>query len=385
MNCKQMPLHLQPHPPTQPAEASVAMSEPEPLWRRVKTIERVLNWLGVLPPDQVDDRGAKIPRFSDEHVRCAVREEDPSAASRASTILGLGMIGSVLVAYIFVTIRQPLMTSLPTAFLIIIATAVARSTSKTRATQLGTRAATLLESSRCGACAHLIDDASARGVDFVRCAECGSQWNMQRVDGARADDTFIVTISKPHSMLEEPVLLRDDRLVSRRFTKASVKSMKAAARGTVPDFDRRRALLTRMKARGFRRGLVLSLRWSFPTLVLCCSATVYAAHISQPTYLEFVSFSLRVCAGIAAMVIIFSGVTAFSHVQTHRYLRNVGLCPTCHGPLDPSAPPEFDGCIRCTTCGCLWKRDAIAGEVAPDQPQHARSDHPTSASPNAAP
>lgn len=71
MNRKQFPIHLRPHPPTHPAEANIT-PEPEPLWRRVKTIERVLNLLGVLPPDQVDDagrlcRGSPMSTFA---VRC---------------------------------------------------------------------------------------------------------------------------------------------------------------------------------------------------------------------------------------------------------------------------------------------------------------------------
>jgi len=371
MNRKQMPLHLRPHPPTQPAETGLAMSEPEPLWRRVKTIERVLNWLRVLPPDQVDDRGGTLPRFSDEHVRCAVRESEPSAGFRFLSALGPCIMGAAFVTMGLMAFRSPIF-AVQTAFIVIITIAVARSGASTRGRRLASRAATLLESNHCGACGQHFSDLAAREPGLVQCTECGSWWNTQRFSNARADDAFIAPISKPPSVFEDSVFARDDRLVSRRFAKASVKSMKAAARRTVPDWVRRKKLLSRMKARAFGRGLVLSLRWSVPTLAVCWIAVIYAAHVSQPTYHEFVSFSLRVCVGIAAVVLIFSGVTALSHVQTQRYLRDVGLCPTCHGPLDPAAPPEFDGCIRCTACGCLWKRDAIAGEVAPDQPAAAR-------------
>lgn len=379
MNRKPVPIHLRPHPPTQPADIAPV---PEPLWRRVKTIERVLNWCGVLPPDQLDDRGVKMSRFSNEHIRCVVQEREPSAKFRALTLLGLSMLGAVLVGYAFMVIRHPVLTAVQTLFLVVICVAVARSAAKDRGRQLGARASTLLESARCGACAQPFDYTSTRGVDYVRCTECGSQWNTQRLDGARASDAFLMAVPKQRPILEELVMASDDRLVHRCFSKPAMKTMKASARETVPDLPQRKKLLARLKARGFGRGLVLSLRWSVPTLAVCWIAAVYAAHISQPTYHEFVSFSLRVCAGIAAVVLIFSGVTAFSHVQTQRYLRDVGLCPTCRGLLDTSAPPEFDGCVRCATCGCLWKHDVVATAPAPNQPT---ATHPTSAKPNAAP
>lgn len=290
-------------------------------------------------------------------------------------------MGAAFVTMGLLAFRSPTF-AIQTAFIVIIMIAVARSAVSTRGRTLASRAATLLESRRCGACGQLFSDLATREPGLVQCTECGSWWNAQRFSNARTDDAFIASVSKPPSVLEDSVFARDDRLVSRRFAKASVKSMKAAARRRVPDWVRRKKLLSRMKTRAFGRGLALSLRWSVPTLAVCWIAVIYAAHVSQPTYHEFVSFSLRVCVGITAVVLIFSGVTAFSHVQTQRYLRDVGLCPTCHGPLDPSDPPEFDGCIRCTTCGCLWKRDAVATAFATAQPAET---HPTSASPNAAP
>lgn len=382
MNRKPVPIHLQPHPPTQPAEASVATPEPGPVWRRVRTIERVLSWWGVLPPHQFDDRGGKMRRFSDEHIVCVVRESEPTAKSRVLTLMGLSMLGAALAGYAFLAIRHPALTAVQTFFLAMIAIAVVRSVASNRATQLGKRAATLIESGRCGACAHLIDAASTRGVDFVRCAECGSQWNTQRFVDARAADTFVSPMLRRGSAFEDLTFTVDDRLVSRCFAKAALKTMRGAARASVPDMQRRTRLLRAKRMHAFKLAFVRSLRWSLPTFVLSVGVVVYAANVTQSTYHEVVSVALGGSAMMAAFIFGMSSIAAWSNVRSYRLRLEIGLCATCRGVLDPAAAPEFDGCVRCATCGCLWKHDVVGTARAPEQPNAA---HPTSAKPNAAP
>ena len=372
MNRKQMPLHLQPHPPTQPAETGVAMSEPEPLWRRVKTIERVVRRLGMLTPDQFDDAGAKIPRYSDEHILCVVREHEVSSGTRALVVLGSGMLAAMLAAYAFLFIRHPWLIAIQTAFIVASVIAVGRSNAKSRARQLGSRAATLLESCRCGACAHPFNQACIGALDLVRCAECGSQWTSARFRNARPQSTFYSAMLTQRPVLQEHVGAQDDRHVRRSYTKPAMKTMMAAARASVPDLRFRTRVLRVKMMHAFKRGWGQSFRWSVPTLVLGIGVVVYVARVTKQTYHEVVSYALAGSAALAVLIFVFSLLTAWSQVRGHRLRLEVGLCPTCRGALDPAATPEFDDCIRCVTCGCLWKRDAIASAVAPDQPTAAR-------------
>lgn len=376
MNRTSVPIHLQPHPPTHAGEVT---PEPEPVWRRVKTIERVLRWFAILPPDQFDDAGVRMPRISNAQIRATLTDSrrQTDLASLLVLVIVAGFL-SVGIATAFRTKATPLLLPLCLPLLMIIG--VARTNNVQQARGLRIRTASLLEAGRCGTCGHVINGDAPDDRGLVRCAECASRWNPARYPHAASYTAHLDLLTARRPRHKESSRLVDDRLVMRIYPAQMRKAWKVEAR-LRPDLADRWSMLRTLERRALLTGFVRALRWGVPLLLAICAAMAFTLS-ENPAQLNSVESTLMLLCSLAGIVAFFMLVVAYSHVHTSRMMIRLEMCPTCRGLIDSDAPPEFDGCVRCATCGCLWKRDVVASAPAPNQPTET---HPTSASPNAAP
>lgn len=359
----QSPADLPTHPPTAPLAARVAAPAarddvpPSPIaaanraWRRFKGA----------PPISLDDRGDPISRAERATLVDAMRDEGVKVAFPWRQFFQW-TVPIILLVWFVASRFAAVKTVLPLFFVwplisLISAARSRRGDNVPLALRERIADGSMLRAGRCAACGFSLRDIEVRADGCVVCPECAAAWHQDRWRVWRDDapalagrgvSCTVKSVSAARQVDDRGALLTEPMTSRPKWLKAILKQPAAARPARLTPFlnslrtGRRRAMLwTIVPAMGMLLG---------GTMILVATG---ASVVDVAPILSLV------------LVIIILLVIFIARYSAHTYVdvRTIGLshnvCPACGGSIDPAAPRDFDGCVRCASCASAWRFNAL--------------------------
>jgi uncharacterized Zn finger protein (UPF0148 family) len=366
------PVHAPAHPPLAPLasgvplQAAPAAGDEMPsspiaaanrAWRRFKGA----------PPIPLDDRGNPIRRAERATLVDAMRDEGVKVAFPWRQFFQW-TVPIILLAWFVASRFAAIKTVLPLFFVwplisLISAARSRRGDNVPLALRERIADGSMLRAGRCAACGFSLRDIEVRPDGCVVCPECAAAWHQDRWRVWRDDapalagrgvSCTVKSVSAARQVDDRGALLTEPMTSRPKWLKAMLTQSRneMTKEGTPPH---RASFITALRAA--RRQTLIWTLIPATLLILAVAAIIVAANTDVLfTIAPFLALGVGVAAIATVMIVRHRGLVSVD-VRTLALTHNV--CPACGESIDPAAPRDFDGCVRCASCAGAWRFNAL--------------------------